>query len=252
MPAGAASRKPPAIVRRCPAGVRRASRSPTNPPADDAEESAGRRQDAEPEAGLGHGELLDPVEIEREPVVEGADREGHEHADRADHDERRRAEEPDDALEEPVRGPAARVGGQVVLRAARRVAEAPGQDREGDARQADQEERGPPSVTGPDETARHHADRAAEGDGGVEERVDEPPPLAREEVRDHRARGGTVGGLADAHEGAGGEQLPVGAGESREEGRRPPHADADGDEAIAGHPVAQHARAESSRSDRGS
>src|SRR5205814_7127394 len=66
-------------------------------PGHDPEDSAGGREDAEPEAGLFHREALYAVEVEREPVVERADVERDEHPHRADRDEGRRPGESDEA-----------------------------------------------------------------------------------------------------------------------------------------------------------
>ena len=94
MPAGAGRRKPPRdreeVPGRRPAGqeVPDAARPATTPRRPPAAESTPNQKLASATR-----ELLDPVEIEGQPVVERADRERDQHADRADHDEGRRAEQ---------------------------------------------------------------------------------------------------------------------------------------------------------------
>ncbi len=92
-------------------------------------------------------------------------------------------------------------------------------------------ERRTPTEVLADDAADDISERRADRDGHVEDGERPSAGAAREEVGEQRGGDGPIGRLADADDGAGGEQLRVVAGESRETGRQTPEEDADGDRA---------------------
>ncbi len=94
-----------------------------------------------------------------------------------------------------------------------------------------------------DPAAKHISKRAADGDGHVKPGKDAPAAANGIEVGEDRRRDGSIGGLADADEGARQEEQPKGVfrRDARAAAGEAPEDDADADENPAAHALGEPA-----------